>query len=388
MNNLISIFSFIFFGASIFATLALYTRQTLIIAYIILGLISGPYCLNIIQDVSFLHEISDIGIIFLLFLLGLHIEIENLLKILNKALFVTIISSGLFVFSIICVCYFFGIGRESYIIGIALIFSSTIICLKLLPNSVLYNKRVGQLVVAILLIQDLLAVLSMTAVSLWSSQNDSSQLQILTKFFLALPILSGAAYVARKYFLLKLLHKFSPFKEYTFLISIGWSLGLAQAAVFFGLPNELGAFIAGIAITNSPVSKYVYECLTPLKNFFLILFFFSTGAEIEINYLPLIWKIVAILTTLVLILKPLLHYLTLWILQESKSESLEVGIRLGQSSEFSLILISLVSAAGLITNLSSMVVKTVTIASFILSSYIVVLKYPMPIESSECLKHH
>ena len=164
MNDLIFVFFLVFFGASVFATLALFTRQAIIIAYIFLGLIVGPHCLAFIGDVTTVHEIADIGIMFLLFLLGLNLEIKSMLKMLSKALFVSIISSITFVAVTISVCYLFGIGAESFIIGAALIFSSTIISLKLLPTTALHHKRIGELVVAILLIQDLLAILMLTVI--------------------------------------------------------------------------------------------------------------------------------------------------------------------------------------------------------------------------------
>lgn len=386
MNDLIFVFFLVFFGASVFATLALFTRQAIIIAYIFLGLMVGPHCLAFINDVTVVHEIADIGIMFLLFLLGLNLEIKSMLKMLGKALFVSITSSIIFVAATISICYLFGIGAESFIIGAALIFSSTIICLKLLPTTALHHKRIGELVVAILLIQDLLAILMLTVIRLWSSQADNLHVGALVKLLLALPVLGGFAYFAQKYFLFQLFRKFSRFQEYIFLLSIGWCLGMAQLAIFFGLSNEIGAFIAGVTVASSPIAKYIYENLKPLRDFFLILFFFSVGASFEINLLPEVWKVVVVLTLVLLVLKPLLHYITLWIAREPMNESFEIGLRLGQGSEFSLLLIGLASAAGLVSNSSAIIVKAVTILSFIISSYIVVLSYPTPIAVSDRLR--
>ena len=386
MHSLAFVFFLVFFGASVFATLALYTRQAIIVAYIVLGLIVGPHCLGLISDTSTVHEISDIGIMFLLFLLGLHLEIESMIKMLGKALFVCIISSVVIIVATVIICYLFGIGVQGFIIGAALIFSSTIICLKLLPTTALHHKRIGELVIAILLIQDLIAILMLTFISLWSSQTESFHFVSLIKLLLALPVLGGVAYLAQRYVLFKLFKKFSRFQEYIFLLSIGWCIGMAQLAVVFGLSNEIGAFIAGVTLASSPIAKYIYENLKPLRDFFLILFFFSVGAGFQIGLLSSVWGVVLALTVLILMIKPVLYFVTLWLVRETPKESFEIGMRLGQGSEFSLMLIALANTAGIASESSEIIVEAVAILTFIVSSYIVVLTYPSPIAVSDRLR--
>ena len=145
----------------------------------------------------------------------------------------------------------------------------------MLPTTALHHKRIGELVIAILLIQDLVAILMLTLISLWSSQADNIHFFSLIKLVIALPVLAGLGYLAQGYFLFKLFRRFNRFKEYIFLLSIGWCLGMAQLAVLFGLSTEIGAFIAGVTIASSPIAKYIYENLKPLRDFFLILFFYQ-----------------------------------------------------------------------------------------------------------------
>ena len=386
MHDLIFVFFLVFFGASLLATLALFTRQAIIVAYIALGLLVGPHCLGFISEINTVHEISDIGIMFLLFLLGLNLEIKSMINMLSKALFVSITSSIVFIIVTVLICHFFGMGSQGFFIGAALIFSSTIICLKLLPTTALHHKHIGELVVAVLLIQDLIAILMLTLISLWSSQTDSFNLLSFIKLLLALPILGGVGYLAQKYFLFQLFRKFSRFQEYIFLLSIGWCLGMAQLAVIFDLSNEIGAFIAGVTVASSPIAKYIYENLKPLRDFFLILFFFSVGAGFNISLFPSVWGIVIILTVTLLIIKPILHFVTLWILKEPIKESFEIGMRLGQGSEFSLMLVSLANTALIMSDKSAIIVQSVTILTFIISSYILVLTFPSPIAVSDRLR--
>ena len=158
-ESLIFSFFLIFTGAAIVSTLALYFRQPLLVAYIAIGVILGPFGLGYISDPTLLTDISEFGIIFLLFLLGLDMQPGKLLVTLKKTFLVTLASSFIFVI------LGFGTGllfeyslTESLVIGFSLIFSSTIIGIKLLPTTVLHQKHMGELMVGILLMQDFIAI--------------------------------------------------------------------------------------------------------------------------------------------------------------------------------------------------------------------------------------
>jgi Kef-type K+ transport system membrane component KefB len=152
----------IFAGAAILATLALYARQAMIVAYILLGLMLGPSALNLVPDAELIAHIADIGIIFLLFLLGLNLHPQKLFKIFQRTMLITLFSSLLFA------CLGFGFawlagyhGMDTLLIGIAMVFSSTIIGLKLLPTTVLHHQHTGELIISILLLQDILAIFTL-----------------------------------------------------------------------------------------------------------------------------------------------------------------------------------------------------------------------------------
>ena len=156
------IFSFflIFSGAAVLASIALYTRQPLLVAYIILGVLFGPFGAKLINDTTLLKDFSNIGIIFLLFLLGLDLQPKNLMHTFKKTTFVELISTITFTGVGFCIAYLFKFTFiESLIIGIAMTFSSTIIGIKLLPTTVLHHKYTGEIVVSLLLLQDLMAIM-------------------------------------------------------------------------------------------------------------------------------------------------------------------------------------------------------------------------------------
>ncbi|WP_225630016.1 MULTISPECIES: cation:proton antiporter domain-containing protein [Cysteiniphilum] len=384
---MLNIFFTIFFGASICATLALYTRQSIIVAYIIFGILVGPHGLSFVSNISLIHEVSEIGIIFLLFLLGLNLDINRLLKMLGKAVFVCLASSLSFIAIVAFTMSYFTTYSQAFMIASVLIFSSTIVSLKLLPTTTLHHKHIGELVIGILLIQDFIAIIMLTLFTLFSSQVQTFDLWLLLKLLIALPCLIALSLYAYKFLLFKLFTKYSRFKEYIFLLGIAWCLLMVNVSLMLGLSGEIGAFIAGVTLASSPIAKFIYENLKPLRDFFLILFFFTIGASFNITLVADVWREVIILTIILLIAKPFLHYITLRLAGETnKKEDMETAVRLGQGSEFSLLLIGIAGSAGFASIQSVTIVGAVTILSFIISSYYVVLKYPSPIALSNRLR--
>ena len=279
-------FFLIFTGAAIFASIALYTRQPLIIAYIALGAVIGPYGLSMVTDLNLLSDIGHVGIIFLLFLLGLDMQPQALWATLRKSTVVGLFSSALFLGMGFGVAFAFGLSTmDSLIVGAAMMFSSTIIGIKLLPTTVLHHRHIGELMIGLLLLQDVLAIIVlMVLLSLSAGGTDSMALDI-TLSLAGLPLLVGTAVLLVRYVLLPLISRFDRFHEYIFLLAIGWCLGLAEAAQLMGLSAEIGAFIAGISLATSPISQYIAVNLKPLRDFFLILFFFSVGARFNLALL-------------------------------------------------------------------------------------------------------
>jgi Kef-type K+ transport system membrane component KefB len=196
---------------------------------------------------------------------------------------------------------------------------------------------------------------------------------------IALPVLVAIGYYVEKFVISKLLRKFNRYKEYIFLLAIGWCLGMSQLATTLGISSEIGAFIAGVAIANSPISQYISENLKPLRDFFLVIFFFSVGAGFNFPLIGHVWQIVILLTIVMMLIKPLVYGILFLIFREKRQTSFEIGVRLGQGSEFSLLLGFMAFQSQLLNSEAYTVVQAVTILTFIISSYIVVLFYPNPI---------
>ncbi|WP_392537089.1 cation:proton antiporter [Legionella sp. 227] len=376
----------IFAGAAFLSTLVLYTKQSLLVAYILLGAVFGPWGLSLVSDVTIVKQIGDVGIVFLLFLLGLHLQPQNLIHMLKKVTWIALISSILFAVMGYWVGRLFGLTvNESWILGGSMMFSSTIIGLKLLPTTILHHQHTGEVMISVLLMQDVIAIIVLILIN-GAKQTNGLSIDDIILVGIDLPALWLFAFAIERYVLIRLLARFDRTQEYVFLLSIGWCLGLSVLAQAIGLSEDIGAFIAGVALAASPISLYIAESLKPLRDFFLVMFFFSIGATFNFGLAHQVIIPALILSGLVLLFKPILFYLLLGKSGEKKQVAKEVGIRLGQASEFSLLVASIALSTNLISDKASNLIQATTILTFIVSSYFVVLKYPTPIAFSDKMR--
>ncbi|MGB0765694.1 MAG: cation:proton antiporter, partial [Luminiphilus sp.] len=242
-------FAAIFLGAAVFASIALYTRQPIIIAYIVLGAALGPYGLGMVGNTDLVSDAGHVGIIFLLFLLGLDMQPRALLNSMKSSSWVALASSIIYAGVGFGLATLFGLETlDAAIVGAALMFSSTIIGIKLLPTTVLHHKHLGEVLVALLLVQDLLAIILL--VVLQGADPTASVLWTVGRPLLTLPLLAAGCWVAVRFGLIPLIARFDRYHEYIFLLSVGWCLGVAEVAVLLGLSAEVGAFMAGVAVAT------------------------------------------------------------------------------------------------------------------------------------------
>ncbi|MFT4726141.1 MAG: Kef-type K+ transport system membrane component KefB [Granulosicoccus sp.] len=374
----------VFSGAAVVATIALYAKQALLIAYILLGALLGPWALDLVSNPDLIAEISNVGILFLLFLLGLNLEPNDLKKLFREAIVVTLASSMAFAILGLAVAQVFGFNlSDSLLIAAGMMFSSTIIALKLLPTSALHHQRMGELIVSILLLQDIMAIAVLLALEGLGNQDKHLWESLMA--IVGLPALVLAAWWFATRVLTALFKRFDQIPEYLFLWAIGWCLGVAQLATVLGLSHEIGAFIAGVTLATSPIARFIAESLKPLRDFFLILFFFALGAGFHIGALPDVLLPALILAALAIAIKPIIFRFLLQREQEKTKMASETGARLGQISEFSLLIVVMATDLNLMSEKASLLMQSATILSFIASSFWIVRRYPTPISTDRAL---
>lgn len=375
----------IFISAAAVATISLYARQALLVAYIVVGSVMGPWGLGLVNDANLIRQIGHIGIVFLLFLLGLNLQPRDLLHMAGKITLITLLSSLVFFIAGLAVALIFGFSlTDALWIGGTFTFSSTIIALKLLPTTVLHHQRTGEIIISILLLQDLFAII--TLLFLYSSGPEGFTTINVLKLVVALPALIVAAWLITRYLLIYLIRTFDRIQEYIFLLTIAWCLSMAELASALGLSHEIGAFIAGVTLATNPIAIFIAESLKPLRDFFLIMFFFALGAGFNLTMVEYVFWPASALAVIALLLKPAIYSRLFQRTGETQERSHEIGYRLGQMSEFSLLIAVLALQANVISDKASYLIQMSTILTFLISTYIVVLRFPTPIAMSDELR--
>jgi len=375
----------VFTSAAVLATLALAARQSLLLAYIALGVLFGPSGIGLMQDAAIASDIAHIGIMFLLFLLGLDLNPKELMQSIRRTTLVTLGSSLVLAAAGLGVGLAVGFSPlESLVLGGAMGFSSTIIGLKLLPTTVLHHQRIGEIIISILLLQDLIAI-AMLLLLRGATTGDAPWIGIAL-MLLMLPTLALFAALCARFVLIPLIKRFDTIREYVFLVAIGWCMGMAELGGVLSLSHEIGAFIAGVALASSPIAIYIADSLRPLRDFFLVLFFFSIGGQFELGMLTDVLLPAALVASATLALKPLVFHWFLTRVGDPVQRSTEMGYRLGQMSEFSMLIGALALQLSVIRARGSYTIQLATILTFVVSSYLIVKRFPTPIAVSDDLR--
>jgi Kef-type K+ transport system membrane component KefB len=371
MEKYISDISVIVVFSAVLAWLAILLKQPIIIGYIVCGAVAGPWGLKLVKDVNFIGSVSQLGIILLLFHAGLVLHPQRL-KQLFKQTSIIIFGQSLLVWAgISLIILAFGAGfKSSLLIGMTMVFSSTILVIKLMPTTTLHHQRMGAYAIAILIAEDIIAVGILMLVS-----GTGHPLLLLAKGL----VLGGAALAFEHFLLRRLMRRVQHYHEVLFLMALGWGLGLALAAHLIGFSPEAAAFIAGVALAREPLALFLSEGLKQFRDFFLVFFFFVLGAQFNFGQAGGIIIPALILSLAVMGIKNISYQLLFRLVGETKAFSQEAGIRLSQSSEFALIIAAALYGLGHIDMQAWQLIQIVTVITMIASSYLVVFRYPTPL---------
>jgi len=348
-------------------------KQPMIIGYILAGMIISPFILTFGAPQEVINVFSKLGIAFLLFIVGLHLN-PKVIKEIGASSLVIGMGQMILTFIISFLIAFKALGFDftaATYIGIALSFSSTIIIMKILSDKKQLDSLYGRLSIGILIIQDLVAILLLIIISSLATNSSFGSLAIKG-------ILGGGGAIALffliGFFVLPRLTKhIAKSQELLFLFSICWCFVIAAIFSYLGFSIEIGALVAGVVLSISPYSLEISSRVRPLRDFFLIIFFIIVGLNIPLNGLGKIIISAIILSVISLIIKPII-LMTLSAMQGyTKRTNFLVGTTLGQISEFSLIIVTL-GAIYHPLSITSEVVSTVTLTlalTIIFSTYMI-----------------
>ncbi len=384
-TDIIFVLFLILGSAALLGTLVLWARQALIIGYILAGIAIGPWGFGWVADTRVIGGLAEAGIIFLLFLLGLDLTPQKLFDLFRQTTLVTLATSGAFFIVGTLLGFTVGFGTaDALLVGAACMFSSTIIGIKLLPTTVLHHRHTGEVIISVLLLQDLIAIAVIMALQAMGKSGAATMDIILP--LLALPVLALGGYAVERWVLLPLFRRFDQVQEYVFLLTLAWCLGMAWAGHAAGLSYELGAFLGGVIMATSPIAQFIANRLHPLRDFFLVLFFFALGAQLNLDLVPGVLLPAIVLAVLMLAIKPAAYRLALGRVSETPKLAWETGWRLGQMSEFSLLITFMAMQVPVFSGESVILIQVATVLTILGSSSIVVFNFPTPAALSRRLR--
>lgn len=321
-----------------------------VIGFLITGVIIGPFGLGLVTDVHEVEMLSQIGIVLLLFTIGLEFSVTRILNIRKEA----IIGGGMQVFATIAITFFISmvLGQPfsvSLLLGFVISLSSTAIILKLLVDKGEVNTPRGNLSVGVLLFQDICVVLMVLVLQVLGGSTDASTISVLKALgvtFVAFAlIVVGVAFIIPRIFehVVKLRNR-----EVFILTIVLVCLGTAWLTSRFGLSLAMGAFIAGLAISESEYSNQIVAEVIPFRDTFASLFFISIGMLMDFKYFIAHMPLLLLLVAMIMLLKCAVIVGVGGILKYPLRLSIIVGLMLAQIGEFSFILIKMGQGYGML----------------------------------------
>lgn len=358
-------------AASVLGILVHMLKQPAFLAYIFAGVALSAAGIIHAQNIELFETFSSLGIMFLLFLIGMEINYDSL-RLVGKVSLILGLAQIFFTASIgYALALAFGFtALASVYIAVALTFSSTIIIVKLLSERRQIHSLHGKISIGFLLVQDFVAMLILMVLAGMSTGGEVTNLSV------GLAIAKGVGLFALMLFLGRkvvpsILNKVAQSLEVLFLTSIAWALGVAAAVSYLGFSIEIGGFLAGLALANSSEHFQISARIRSLRDFFILVFFVMLGLNFTFSEISGIALPVIVLSLFVLIGNPLIVMAIMRFMGYKKKTGFMSGITVAQISEFSLIVVALGLSLGHVTEGVMSLVTAVGIITIVSSTYLI-----------------
>lgn len=335
--------------AGILGYLAYRLKLSPLIGYLIAGYLIGPYSPGFVADVHLAEQLAEIGVILMMFGVGLHFRIEDLISVkkiaIPGAIGQTLIATLL---GILLLTYFGWSIEAGIIIGLSIGVASTVILIRMLGDYNFLHTKQGHIAVGWLLVEDLITVIALLLVPLIADSASGQTLSysaisvsflwVVVKFIALSVIMFTVGQKAVIYIISKVVHTRSH--ELFTVVVLGLTFAIATcSAVIFGMSIALGAFIAGMVMGQTTVKHQISANALPLKDAFLVIFFLSMGMLFDIRAIFNNAAIFLGLLAIILVAKPLSAYIITRLLKYTPETALIQAIALAQIGEFSFILV-------------------------------------------------
>lgn len=336
-------------GATVAGFIARRSGQPTIIAYLVAGVVLGPIGLGVVQVSELTETLSELGLAFLLFLLGIKMRLDDVRHLIGPILKISLPQLVAVATIGTAVALVLGFGTiQAAFIGLAVAYSSTAVVLKLLTDNRETEALHGRLDVGVLLVQDV-AVVVLLAVLAAGRPDSATQVVTTLAVVLALvAVIAAAAVLASKYALPAIFSRIADNEEVFLLVALSWAflfvfvaeeidLILGPLGIEAYLSVEMGAFLAGLAIAQLPYSKELQDRVNPLTDLFVMLFFAAVALSLDASDLLFHWE-AAVVAAAVLMLAKFLIFFPLLTWQRFDVEASFLGsLYMVQVSEFAIV---------------------------------------------------
>ncbi|MCP3684155.1 MAG: hypothetical protein GY861_15850 [bacterium] len=361
--------------ATVFAYFAKITRQPRILGYIIAGVLIGPMVFKLITNHEIISTLSEIGIAFLLFIVGLEIDFRRMKDVGTTALvvaFFQMLLSCAFGYFIAKIWFD---GMAAFYIALVVAFSSTMIVIKLLADKKELDTLHGRIVLGILLIQDVIAIFILALIPNLNNPSIDVMLRSVgygAAFFILL-------FIIARFLLPPFFRSVARSPELLFLSAVSWCFVVALFADIINYSIAIGAFLAGVSLASSPYSLEITSRVKSLRDFFATIFFVSLGMQIAFTSIGKIILPIVVLSIIAVLGKPFIIFILMNLFQHKKRTAFLTSITLAQVSEFSLIIVALGFSEGHISQDIVSLTAIVAVITITLTSYFI--KYDQKIYS-------
>lgn len=347
-----------------------YFKQPYIVAYIFAGVLLGDYGFEIITDREMINAMGEIGLILLLFFIGMEINLPDLVKNWKVATIGTLLQIGGSIGLVGLIGWYYSWSTPTIItIGFVISLSSSAVVIKLLQDNEETDSSVGKNVISILLMQDILIVPMLIITRFLGGHIPTYQesiLQIIGGIF----IIGMIVWIWKKQHIkLPFSERFEKDYELQVFVAIVICFGFAIITAFFGLSAALGAFVGGMVIHAAQSTKWFHDSLHAFRVMFVAIFFVSVGMMIDLNFLLENWKIVSAVILAVYVTNHFVNAVVLHFFGRNWKKSLYGGALLSQLGELSFVLGASVYAAGIISDFAYQLMIVVISLTLLISPF-------------------
>ena len=342
-------FAVIIVAAALAGFLAVRTGQPTIVAYIVTGLVLGPAVLGLVEPGVLTETLAELGLAFLLFLLGIKMRFAEIKHLLAPIVKISIPQMALVALVGTVAALALGFDTwEAVLIGLAVMYSSTAVVIKMLTDTETATSLHGKLDIGVLLVQDIVVVI-LLAILAAGRPDDAMEIAVTLGTVLALVLAVGlVAAGAARYVLPPVFRRIADTPQIFYLIAVSWLFLFLLVSMELDLSIEMGAFLAGIAIAQMPYSTELQARVAPLTDLFILVFFVSVSLELEATDLFAFWE-QAVIAAVVLVPAKFLIFFGLVRWQGFDLDSTFLGsVNMVQVSEFGLIVGAVAVAGGFV----------------------------------------